>query len=106
MKISGLRLRQLTGVMTHEEPFWEERLIRPIDIYPEHKAQTAADGYWMPQRIEEGRSRVISVFLEIDTDEGVTGLPGPIRRKWRGSSTASFAGSAGCRSRATERIWE
>jgi L-rhamnonate dehydratase len=78
VRITGLRLRQLTGIMEHEQPFWEERLARPIDVYPEHKARTAAEGYWMPQPIAPGRSRVISVFLEIDTDEGVTGLAGPI----------------------------
>ena len=52
MRITGLRLRQLTGIMEHEQPFWEERLARPIDVYPEHKARTAADGYWMPQPID------------------------------------------------------
>jgi L-rhamnonate dehydratase len=78
MLITGLRLRQLTGTMTHEEPFWEERLQRPIDVFPEYKAQGPIAGYWMPQRIEPDRSRVISVMLEIDTDEGVTGLAGPV----------------------------
>ena len=107
VKISGLRLRQLTGVMTHEEPFWEERLIRPIDIYPEHKAQTAADGYWMPQRIDTGRSRVISVFLEIDTDEGVTGLAGPIPHEVAWIIDREFRGLLqGVDPLATERIWD
>ena len=52
VRITGLRLRQLTGIMEHEQPFWEERLARPIDVYPEHKARTTADGYWMPQPID------------------------------------------------------
>ena len=78
VRITGLRLRQLTGIMEHEEPFWEERLQRPIDVYPEYKAQRARPGFWMPQPIDTHRSRVISIFLEIDTDEGVTGRAGPI----------------------------
>ncbi len=78
MLITGLRLRQISGTMSHEEPFWEERLQRPIDVFPEFKAQSAQSGFWMPQRIEPGRSRVVSVILEIQTDEGVTGIAGPI----------------------------
>ena len=76
MRITGLRLRQLTGIMEHEQPFWEERLARPIDVYPEYKARTAADGYWMPQPIAPGSSRVISVFLEST----------PTRAYWSGRS--------------------
>lgn len=107
MKITGLRLRQLTGVMSHEEPFWEERLIRPIDIYPEHKAQTAADGYWMPQRIDTGRSRVISVILEITTDEGVSGIAGPVPHEVAWIIDREFRGLLqGVDPLATERIWD
>ena len=107
MRITGLRLRQLTGIMEHEQPFWEERLARPIDVYPEHKARTAADGYWMPQPIEPGRSRVISVFLEIDTDEGVTGLAGPIPHEVAWVIDREFRGLLqDIDPLATERVWD
>ena len=36
LKITDLKIRALEGVMTHDDPFWEERLVRPIDIYPEY----------------------------------------------------------------------
>ena len=78
MKITDLRLRELTGTMEHEEPFWEERLQRPIDIYAQHKAKSVADGFWMPERLAAGRSRVRTVFLQVDTDEGVSGVAGPV----------------------------
>ena len=74
MKVTDLRLFRLRGSMEFAGAFWEERLIRPIDVYPEHKAEGAT---WMG-RTEQGRYRVESVFLEIATDEGVTGIGGPI----------------------------
>jgi L-rhamnonate dehydratase len=37
MKIQRLRVRRVTGTMTTNGPLWEERLVRPIDVYPEHR---------------------------------------------------------------------
>lgn len=37
MKIAKIRFRKLTGTMETNGPFWEERLLRPIDIYPEYR---------------------------------------------------------------------
>ena len=39
MKITDVKLRLVSGTMPTTGEFWEERLIRPIDIYPEHKAE-------------------------------------------------------------------
>ncbi len=75
MKITKLRLRELTGIMGDEGDVWEERLIRPIDVYPEHAAARGLPT--VPARMDDGRFRLTSVFLEIETDEGVTGLAGP-----------------------------
>jgi|DewCreStandDraft_1066081.scaffolds.fasta_scaffold00303_29 L-alanine-DL-glutamate epimerase-like enolase superfamily enzyme len=73
MKITQVRLEQLEGVLEFPGTFWEERLVRPIDIYPEHKAEGPQQ---LPQ-IAEGRYRIQAVFLHIETDEGVSGLAGP-----------------------------
>jgi hypothetical protein len=35
MKIKDVKLRKLTGTMEVDGPFFEKRLVRPIDIYPE-----------------------------------------------------------------------
>src|SRR5262245_45712692 len=78
MKITGLNLRELTGTLEHEGEFWEERLIRPIDVYPEHKAQGPYATNWHPYKIDEGRYKIQLVFPEIETDEGVSGLAGPV----------------------------
>lgn len=76
MRITRLRLRELTGSFERETDFWEERLQRPIDVYPEHRA--VFDNFGTPTRMIDGRYRLRSVFVEIETDEGVTGLAGPI----------------------------
>ena len=75
MRITEVRLFQVQGTLEHEGPFWEERLVRPIDLYPEHRIEGPAD---YPVPIAEGRYLVQSIFLEIETDEGVKGLSGPV----------------------------
>ena len=105
MKITNVRLRELTGTLRHEGEFWEERLIRPIDVYPEHKALGPTE--WMPERVEVGVSRVRSVFLEIETDEGVTGLGGPIAHEVAYIVDQQFRRLLiGEDPRATERMWD
>src|SRR5436190_23892030 len=74
MKITGLNLRELTGTLQHEGEFWEERLIRPIDIYPEHKVEGAT---WI-EALGPGQYRNVAHFVEIGTDAGFTGIGGPM----------------------------
>jgi L-alanine-DL-glutamate epimerase-like enolase superfamily enzyme len=74
MKVTELRLRQLRGTMPFPGEFWEERLIRPIDVYPEHRDEGPA---WL-ERADEGGYRMESIFVEMLTDEGVSGTAGPI----------------------------
>ena len=42
MKITAVRVFKVSGVTVLTGEFWEERLVRPVDIYPEHKTQGAA----------------------------------------------------------------
>ena len=74
MKITAVRLLELQGVMEHEGTFWEERLIRPIDIYPEHKNQGAG---WL-EELSPNHYRIQAAFVQIETDDGVTGIGGPM----------------------------
>jgi L-alanine-DL-glutamate epimerase-like enolase superfamily enzyme len=107
VRITGVRLRQLTGTLEHEGDFWEERLQRPVDVYPEHKALTARDRVLTPRRLDEGRSQVVSVFLEIETDEGVTGLAGPIPHEVAYVVDQQFRPLlAGADPLASERLWD
>ncbi len=73
MKITAVRVFEVRGEMTFPGEFWEERLIRPTDIYPEHKVEGAG---WLA-KIAEDRYAMRSQFCEIETDEGLTGLGGP-----------------------------
>lgn len=108
MKITGIRLRELTGTLEHPDgPFWEERLIRPVDVYPEFRAQTARTSNWQPVSAGETSSTITLIFLEIDTDEGVTGVGGPV-----GHETATLLHTSfrkfliGHDPLATERLWD
>jgi L-rhamnonate dehydratase len=74
MQITTIRLFETQGIMEFEGTFWEERLVRPVDIYPEHKTQGA---HWLTQ-IDETHYRMQSHWVQIETDEGVDGLAGPI----------------------------
>ena len=74
MRITAVRLRRLTGTLPTHGDIWEERLVRPLDIYDEYRHRNdfeggvqTADGF-----------RIATVFVEIDTNEGVTGRAGPI----------------------------
>jgi L-rhamnonate dehydratase len=77
MKITDIRLRELVGRLPFEGDFWEQRLVRPIDVYPEHKAQ-GADAWLASQKSADGTYEIRLTFIEIETDEGVTGIGGPI----------------------------
>jgi L-rhamnonate dehydratase len=74
MKIASVRCRAYTGTMDYPEEFWEERLIRPVDIYPPFDTDNP------PPLARQGEHsyRMRSVFVHIETDGGVTGTGGPI----------------------------
>jgi L-alanine-DL-glutamate epimerase-like enolase superfamily enzyme len=77
MRITDVKLRLLAGSMPVEGEFWEERLSRPLDIYPEHKAAPGLFG-----DIRRGATSsypIEAVFVQIETDEGLSGLGGPIQ---------------------------
>ena len=75
MKVTRVRLRQVEGEFRHPDPFWEERLVRPTDVYPALQARGLPDA---PVPLGEGRYLVRAVFLEVESDEGATGRSGPI----------------------------
>jgi L-alanine-DL-glutamate epimerase-like enolase superfamily enzyme len=63
--------------MAFDGLFWEERLIRPLDIYPAYRAQ----GPEVLPRVDDGTYRIETFFVEIEADEGVVGIGGPIPRE-------------------------
>lgn len=103
MKITHVRVFQIEGVLEHEGEFWEERLIRPIDIYPEHKVEGAT---WL-EPLSPGKYRNVAHFVEIGTDEGITGIGGPMPLEQAFIvETALKPLLLGHDPLATERIWD
>lgn len=75
MKITAVRIRKLRGTMATSGRFWEDRLARPIDVYAEYRARDDFEG---GVQVDEAHFRIETCFLQVETDEGVTGIAGPI----------------------------
>jgi hypothetical protein len=75
VKITAVKLLRLAGTMALDGAFWEERLVRPVDLYPEHAAEGAT---WLAAA-GPGRYRMESIFLRVETDsDGLVGVGGPV----------------------------
>lgn len=60
--------------MEVDGPFMEERLVMPLDVYKEFRVQgPPAAG----TQIDDSHYQLNQVFVQIDTDEGVSGIAGP-----------------------------
>jgi len=75
MKITAVRVLRLLGTMQTDGPFWEERLVRPIDIYPEYRDRDDFEG---GAQIDASHYRVEQYFVRIETDEVPHGIAGPV----------------------------
>jgi len=104
MKITGIRFLEVKGTMEYDGPLGEERLVRPIDVYPEYRAETSCG---LPVTNGDGRYPVRSLYLLIDTDSEVNGTWGPLSgedaRIIDGSLRSILIGED---PRAVERIWD
>ncbi|MDX3003433.1 enolase C-terminal domain-like protein [Kribbella solani] len=69
MRISGIRCVEYVGALPADRPFWDQRLRRPVDLYPEY----ADRGPEQLVRRDDGTLEVRQLFLHVDTDEGITG---------------------------------
>jgi L-alanine-DL-glutamate epimerase-like enolase superfamily enzyme len=75
MKITAVRVLRLSGTMHTDGPLWEERLVRPIDIYPEYRSRNDFEG---GSQTDPNHFRVEQFFVRIETDEGPIGIAGPL----------------------------
>ncbi len=103
MKVTAVRLLRLQGAMPFAEEFWEERLVRPLDLYPQHRQ----DGPPTLRRLDDGHYHMEGIFLRVETDEGVYGTAGPVA----GEQASIIATQlrpllVGEDPRATELIWD
>ena len=88
MKITAVRLLHLRGTMRTEGKFWEDRLVRPIDIYPEYRIRNDFEG---GTQADAHGFRLEQYFLRIETDEGPIGMSAwrRIPRHRRASTSSS-----------------
>lgn len=71
MKITKIIIRKLFGTINFDGQFWEERLVRPIDIYKEYEIE-------QNETKKTGKFLTESIFIEIYTDNDLSGIAGPI----------------------------
>ncbi len=80
MKITDVRLRTLVGVDNGPGRIYDNKKVvrvAPTDIHPEYRRQKGhVSVTHVPQ--PDGTCRITQTFLEIGTDEGITGVVGPI----------------------------
>ena len=74
VKIARVTCTAYKGTMEDPGVFWEERLIRPVDIYP----QFQAEGPTFLPRSGPASYEVKSIFVRIDADDGSSGTGGPV----------------------------
>jgi len=75
MQITAVRVLRLRGTMQTSGPFWEERLVRPIDIYPEYRVRDDFEG---GAQSDAAHFRIEQYFVRIETGEGPHGIAGPL----------------------------
>lgn len=103
MKIADVRILRLTGSMEVEGEFWEERLIQPVDIYPEHRAAPRN----MFGSHGDKEFRISACFVEIRADSGEIGIGGPMGENLAYIIDTSLKGLLmGEDPLAIERIWD
>lgn len=103
MKIERIRCRLLAGTLEHEEALWEERVCRPVDVYPRRRAE----GHGLHRRGAGGGYPLEAAFVEVETDGGVQGLAGPITLDVARLVLSELAGLlVGEDPEATELVWD
>ena len=52
------------GTLKTEKPFWEERLVRPIDIYPEHRVENFNETNVFYQNTFSSKENLLKQYIE------------------------------------------
>jgi L-alanine-DL-glutamate epimerase-like enolase superfamily enzyme len=78
MKITDLRCVVYEGERTYDGAFYGDRQVRPTDLYENFSVKEWAQEDNLPVELSPGRLAITGRFLYVDTDEGVSGLFGPI----------------------------
>jgi len=106
MKITGVRFQRLRGTLDYDGPLFEERLVRPVDIYPEFRA-VGANLPAYARRGDGTHYTLSQIFMFIDSDEGVSGTWGPLDEHLVGTIAHQFVPIlVGENPHAIERLWD
>jgi L-rhamnonate dehydratase len=106
MKITGVRFVRVHGTWEYEGPLSEERLVRPVDIYPQFRAMGATSAHYSVSGTGSPY-KVSHIFLFIDTDEGISGMRGPVQENLCRIIADQFRSILiGEDPHAIERIWD
>ena len=75
MKITDVRLYEVAGRIPHKYAFGEERQVGALDLFSEYRARTVTP---ISEAQHEELVPIKGVYVQIDTDEGISGLFGSI----------------------------
>jgi L-alanine-DL-glutamate epimerase-like enolase superfamily enzyme len=78
MRITDVRCVVYEGERDYDGPYYENRQVRPTDLYAPFRAREWGDEDNLPAETAPGRLAITGRFLYVDTDAGVSGLFGPI----------------------------
>ena len=78
MRITDLRCVVYEGERAYDGPYYWNRQVRPTDIYAPFQAKEWGNEDNLPAETAPGKLTITGRFLYVDTDEGVSGLFGPI----------------------------
>ena len=77
MKIKNIKIRDLYGTINTEGNFWEERLVRPIDIYSEFRSNQDWHVINFSNQVEKNKLSHDAYFVQIETENDFYGIGGP-----------------------------
>jgi L-rhamnonate dehydratase len=105
MRITDVSFERVRGTWDYRGPLGEDRGPSPLEIYPEQPSTTRS---WPIPNVQDGPPYPLeALFLHVDTDEGVSGIYGPVRdddAKLVASNVAKYV--IGENPHAVERIWD
>ena len=77
MKIKNIKIRHLYGTINTDGNFWEERLVRPIDIYSEFRTNQDWHVINFSNQIDKNKLSHDAYFVQIETNNNFYGIGGP-----------------------------
>jgi hypothetical protein len=78
MKITNIKLRQLESVIQSPVLLFKERVAGPANLHSRFRGPKGLTIGILPTPLADESYQIIHTFLQIDTDEGVSGVVGPI----------------------------